>query len=78
MLLPTVLLTGCQRAPSVSILGSFFPVWIFCAVAGIVIASLAHTFFVRLRIDTEIHPPILVYPSIAASAAVTLWLVLFR
>jgi hypothetical protein len=70
-------LTGCQRAPSFSIVGSFFPDWILCSVLGIVAASLAHGLFVRLKLERDIQPTVLIYPCIAVSCAVTLWLILF-
>ncbi|MGA2852334.1 MAG: YtcA family lipoprotein [Terracidiphilus sp.] len=67
-------LTGCGRAPSFNIAGSFFPFWIFCVVAGTMLAVLARALFVRLEIEKEIKPAVLVYPCIAASSAITLWL----
>jgi hypothetical protein len=76
-LFPLVALLGCQRAPSFSIVGSYFPDWIFCSLAGIALAALAHGMFVRLKIEREIQPLVLVYPCIALSCAVTLWLLFF-
>jgi NhaP-type Na+/H+ or K+/H+ antiporter len=71
------LLSGCQRAPTFSILGSFFPAWLFCIIAGILLAWGAHWLFSRLQIDKHIQPAILVYPCLAAFCAFTLWLVIF-
>ena len=68
---------GCQRAPSFNIAGSFFPDWILCSFIGIFVAALAHVVFVRLRIEREIQPGVLIYPCIALSCAVTLWLIFF-
>jgi hypothetical protein len=69
---------GCQRAPSFDILGSFFPVWIFCAVAGIVFAAVARQVLIRLKYDSEIGPTVLVYPCLAALVAFVMWLIFFR
>jgi YtcA family len=71
------LLSGCQRAPTFSILGSFFPAWLFCIIVGILLAWGAHWFFTRLQVEKYIQPSILVYPCIAAFFAFTLWLVIF-
>ena len=71
------LLSGCQRAPTFSILGSFFPAWLFCIIAGILLAWGAHWLFARLEIDKHIKPTILVYPCLAAFWAFTFWLVIF-
>jgi YtcA family len=72
------LVAGCQRAPSFDILGSFFPVWIFCAVAGIIFAAVAREVLLRLKYDAEIGPPVLVYPCLAALVAFVTWLIFFR
>jgi hypothetical protein len=72
------LLSGCQRAPTFSILGSFFPAWLFCIIAGILLAWGAHWLFARLGVDKHIQPTILVYPSLAAFFAFTLWLATFN
>jgi len=76
-LLLSLALSGCQHAPSFSIAGSFFPDWILCSVLGIVVAILAHVLFVRLKLEREIQPPVLIYPCMALSCAVTLWLLFF-
>ena len=71
------LLSGCTRAPSYSILGSFFPVWLFCGIAGILLAFGVHVILVRLERDHELEPPLLVYPSLAMLFTLGLWLVFF-
>ena len=68
---------GCQRAPSFNIAGSFFPDWILCSFIGILVAALAHALFVRMKIEREIQPGVLIYPCIALSCTVTLWLIFF-
>ena len=71
------MVAGCQRAPSFNIAGSFFPDWILCSFIGIVAAALAHALFVRVKIEREIQPGVLIYPCIALSCAVTVWLIFF-
>jgi len=73
-----LLAAGCQRAPSVDILGSFFPVWIFCALIGVIAAAVAREAFIRTKYDTVIGPPVLVYPCIAALVAFVAWFIFFR
>jgi len=72
-----IALTGCQHVPSFNIAGSFFPDWILCSIGGLLAGPLAHALFVRLKLDREIQPPILVYPCIVLSCTITLWLLLF-
>ena len=48
--LPTLLLlTGCGRAPSFDILGSFFPAWLVCLVVGPCADDRFASFAVSLR-----------------------------
>jgi hypothetical protein len=70
-------LTGCQRAPAYSLLGSFFPVWLFCVAAGILLAFLVHLLLLRLELDEQISPPLLVYPALATIFSLGLWLAFF-
>jgi YtcA family len=70
-----ILLSGCARAPSFDILGSFFPAWLLC----IGVATLLAVLSLRvLRRYVEIVWPVLVYPSLMAIFAFALWLALFR
>jgi hypothetical protein len=78
LLLSTLSLFGCQRAPSVDILGSFFPIWIFCIVAGILLTLIARQIFLRIGIASDVGPGILIYPSLSALFAFVTWLILFR
>jgi hypothetical protein len=72
-----LLLGGCGRAPSFNILGSFFPAWLLCIVAGILLAVAAHWLLVRVQLDKEIVWSIVVYPCLAMFFAFTLWLIFF-
>jgi hypothetical protein len=75
---PTLLATGCSRAPTFNILGSFFPAWIVCGVIGILLAVAVRLFFVRIELEDELMLPlILVYPCLTAFFTFTLWLLFF-
>ena len=69
------LMTGCSRAPTFDIVGSFFPAWLVCLVLGILLASFAHWLLLRLKVALAL--PILVYPSLAALFTFLLWLIFF-
>jgi hypothetical protein len=58
-------------------MGSFFPAWLFCIVAGVIFAALIHWLLVRVQLDKEIVWTIVVYPCLAASFAFILWLIFF-
>jgi hypothetical protein len=70
-------LSGCSRAPSFNILGSFFPSWLLCIVLGIVLASICYGIFLRMKLEKEIQPGIVVYPCLALFFCFTLWLIFF-
>jgi YtcA family len=69
-------LAGCSRAPSVDILGSFFPAWLVCLIPAILLAVLVR--FVLSRLHVRLSLPVLVYPSIAALFTFVLWLLFFH
>ena len=69
--------SGCSRAPSFNILGSFFPAWILCGILGILLTVAARLFLVRIKFEQELSPLILVYPCLTAFFTFTLWLVFF-
>lgn len=75
-LLPPALFVGCSRAPSVEVLGSFFPAWLLCFVVAIVLTSLARLLVMRLRIKVPL--PMLAYPGLAAFLTFALWLMFFN
>ncbi len=69
-------LTGCGRAPSFDLLGSFFPAWLLCFALSLVFTVAARWLLSRLHIVIAL--PVLTYPSLAALFTFALWLALFR
>jgi len=72
-----LLLVGCAHAPEYSIFGSFFPVWIFCSVGGLVLAAGARVVIARTTIAGHLAAPVLFYLSMAIFLACMLWLFLY-
>jgi YtcA family len=73
-----LLCAGCGRAPSVDIIGSFFPVWMVCLTAAVILAFVTHWLLQRYRLATEVGPPALFYPSVVVLFTCILWLIFFR
>jgi YtcA family len=69
------LLSSCSRAPSVEVLGSFFPAWLVCFIVAIVLTALARLALLQLRVKAAL--PMLLYPSLAALLTFVLWLLFF-
>jgi hypothetical protein len=76
LLLASLTAGGCGRAPSFDIVGSFFPAWLVCLAAAILLTVLARWLLLRLRF--AIAFPILVYPGLTAFFTFALWLIFFR
>jgi hypothetical protein len=68
--------SSCGRAPSFDILGSFFPAWLLCLAAGLLLTAVAHWLLSSLRVVLSV--PILTYPSLTALFTFGLWLSFFR
>jgi hypothetical protein len=67
-------LAGCTAAPSQTILGSYFPSWMLCALAGIGGAVLARVLFGAVGLDRTLPAPPLVYLALMIAFAFATWL----
>ena len=70
--------SGCGRAPSVDVIGSFFPVWMVCLIIAIVLTSILRLVLLRYQFESEIAPVALFYPSVVILLSCLLWLIFFR
>ena len=71
-------LTSCAHAPSVEIVGSFFPVWMVCLAVAVILTFFARKQLVRHQLESQVGPVALFYPSAVVSFSCLLWLILFR
>ena len=74
----SVPLQGCAISPSIGVLGAYFPGWLFCIVAGVVLAILSFLLLKRLSHDRLLGPPALVYPTLVTFFALLAWLIFFQ
>jgi hypothetical protein len=70
--------SGCSRAPSVGIIGSFFPVWMICLATGVVAAFIERALLLRYRLENQVRPLWLFYPCSVTLCACLLWLMFYR
>jgi hypothetical protein len=70
-------LAGCSHAPEYSIFGSFFPVWIFSAVSGLLLAMGVRVVIARTAIAEHLAAPVLFYLGMATFLACMLWLLFY-
>ena len=74
----SLLHTGCARAPAIDIIGSFFPAWMFCLAIAVVLTFAARYLLLRFRLESEVGPLALFYPSLLTLLTSLLWLAYFR
>jgi hypothetical protein len=72
-----LVLVGCSHAPEYSIFGSFFPVWIFCSVGGLVLAAGLRVVIARTAVAEHLAAPVLFYLGAATFLACMLWLLFY-
>ena len=78
MMLPSLsLVSGCRRAPSIGIYGSYFPGWLICLVLGIALTVAAHLVLRRLDYEVHLRPLGLVFISVSITLTCLLWLIFF-
>jgi len=70
--------TGCGRAPSVDIIGSFFPVWMVCLAIAVILTFGVRYLLLRFKIEQDVGPLALFYPSSVILLTCLLWLIFYR
>jgi hypothetical protein len=78
LILGVISLTGCERAPSIDVLGSFFPAWLLCLILGIVLTTGTHFLFLKIHLEEALSPPVAMYASLTALFTFSLWLLFFH
>jgi YtcA family len=73
-----VALGGCQRVPSIDVLGAFFPSWMLCAIVGIALTLIVRRVLIAAGADEGLGPRGVVYPALALALGLGTWLALFR
>jgi hypothetical protein len=67
-------LSACDGAPSRNILGSYFPSWMVCALAGIAAAVIGRSILKAAGLLEEVPAPLAVLLAIACAVTFGLWL----
>ena len=68
---------ACSYAPTMDLLGSYFPAWMLCAVIGIVAAVIIRQILAVAGINDYVVAPLLTYAALAVSATLLAWLLWF-
>jgi len=67
-------LGGCSLAPYQNVLGSFFPSWMLCVLAGIAATAIVHKVLVAARLAEVLPVPLLTYLAMTAAFTFGAWL----
>ncbi len=74
------LLGGCATAPSINVLGAYFPDWMFCIVGAILVTSIIHAGLRatgRLANAGRLALPV-AYAALITMLALASWLIFFK
>ena len=71
-------LASCSRAPSVDIIGSFFPVWMVCLAVAVILTFVVRYLLLRYKLEQDVGPLALVYPCSVILFTSLLWLIFYR
>jgi len=74
----TMFCAACGRAPSVDIIGSFFPVWMVCLAVAVVLTFGVRYLLIRYKLETEVGPLAIFYPCAVVLLTSMLWLIFYR
>lgn len=68
---------GCSRAPSIEIVGTFFPAWMFCIATALVITGLIRMALARRKLEQKFVPLVIFYPGLVVAVSCLFWLIFF-
>lgn len=69
---------GCSYAPSLNVLGAFFPGWLFCMTGGLFATLIVRALLIRAGLAERLRPLVILYPTLMALFTMIGWLIFFR
>ena len=76
--LAALFLSGCRGAPSINVLGSFFPGWMLCMGLGLLGSLVFRQVFIKTNLESHLVPRALVYLCFWGLVTLSSWLLFFR
>lgn len=73
-----LLLGGCKFAPSINVLGAYFPDWMFCIIAGVILTVIVNVILSKMKLERWLAPVALTYPVLTTFFSLAVWLVFFQ
>ena len=69
---------GCNGAPAIDVLGSFFPAWMVCIIAAVALTFVVRYLLLKYQLESEVGHLAIFYPCVVVFLACGLWLSFFR
>ena len=66
-----------SHSPSLDVFGSFFPIWVLCIIAALLLTLGVRFLLIRVKLDGELGPRVIIYPCMVALFACAIWLLFF-
>lgn len=73
-----IFLAGCKGAPSINLVGSFFPAWMLCVAIGVLGVLILRRVFVKTEIEQHLGALPVVYFCLWVLITLGSWLLVFR
>lgn len=77
LMLFSLAVAGCTLTPSIAVLGSYFPDWLFCAVGALVLTLAVRALLAQRGLERLLAPAALVLPALTLLFALLAWLIFF-
>lgn len=71
-------LSACSNAPSLPVLGAYFPDWLFCISGAVLLSLILHAVLARRGRADLLAPAVLTYPLLTTLVALGAWLLFFQ
>ena len=68
-------LAGCGAAPSLTVVGSYFPAWLVCGIIGVLAAIVARIVFVATGLVDTLPLQLYICAAIGIIVACLIWLI---
>ena len=68
---------ACSYAPTMDLLGSYFPAWMLCAAVGIVASVIIRQILAVVGVNAYVVAPLLTYAALAVFVTLLVWLLWF-
>ncbi|EAO3143427.1 hypothetical protein QDY85_002614 [Salmonella enterica] len=75
LLVSAILLTGCSLPPAIPVIGAYYPDWLFCIIAGVILTLITRRVMLRKYQTPSLAG--VIYTALFALYSMLFWLVFF-